>query len=104
VAALDGKSCVEKKIEEPTKPDAEKECNEKNEKIPVDEDSGRRIDKWKVENGKCVEIKKASSKTESEAPPASAKPEKVPENVTPPPRFVPIDIPTRRMYILPGMP
>jgi hypothetical protein len=93
-------SCIDKK-----ESDAEKECREKNIALKTDEADPTPTD-WKVKDGKCINTKdKGDSKfkdSPTEEPEIAAPREEKP--FTAPPRFVPIQIPTRQMYILPGMP
>ncbi|MBC7714986.1 MAG: hypothetical protein H7177_16690 [Rhizobacter sp.] len=101
----DKKSCVEKKKEEDKK---EENCLEQNAKkakeLGRDENDPLLTD-FEMVKGVCVDKKdKGGSRardTVKEEPEVKAKVEQ-PYSV--PARFVPIQIPTRQMYILPGMP
>ncbi len=87
------------------KKEDEASCNEKNEKWMKDENDGAFAKKWNWENGKCID--KMSTKPEQEK---TENTEEKPEasqssnQKSAPPRFQPISIPTRQIYILPGMP
>lgn len=104
ILSEDKKSCVEKKKE--TLSDAQKICDEKNEALK-EENEGRPQERWKVVDNKCIDSK-AKPKTETSRevsdPPALNLPSLPTDNKTPPPPFIPVNIPTRQMYILPGMP
>ena len=93
------------KKEEPTESDAEKECRVKNEKLAADND-GRPTEQWKVnKDGKCVDSKFKPSKSKDTEFEEAEKPVRTNDgSFKAPGRFTPINIPTRQMYILPGMP
>ncbi|MBC7430031.1 MAG: hypothetical protein H7336_15560 [Bacteriovorax sp.] len=103
--ASDELSCIEKKKEDKKEEESEadKECKVNN--IKRAEDKGGIVTDWKVKDGKCIDTKadksgkkKIGEKDEQEVKVRPEQPFEVPG------RFVPIQIPTRQMYVLPGMP
>lgn len=105
----DKKSCIEKKDEKKDEPKAKlsrrEQCEADNAKwLGEAEEGDVRTDRhiWDEKTKSCNDKqKKPSEKNEEEE---ASKPEPVYAPTQAPPRFTPVNIPTRQMYIMPGMP
>lgn len=98
-------NCIDKKKAETEVEDPEKKkCDEKNAALTSEAD-GRPIFQWVIKDGKCIDSKYKALPSKDTHFEEKEKP--VPADNSKfqaPPRFTPINIPTRQMYILPGMP
>jgi len=106
------KSCKDKTATPPTSSAAEEECRKKNEEVSA-ANNGRPSTDWIVDNGKCINKKdKKDGKGNGSANEGDNPKDSFQDFLNslgtqtgqPAPRFQPTNIPTRQVYILPGMP
>lgn len=109
VLSEDKKSCIEDpkaRDKKDSSADEEKKCNDKNDKWIQDSNDGRPGIRytWDSEKKTCIDKRedKSSRREEKDETPSGPDLSGTPKQA--PARFVPVNIPTRQMFILPGMP
>ncbi|AUN98541.1 hypothetical protein C0V70_10575 [Bacteriovorax stolpii] len=109
VLSEDKKSCIEDpkaSNKKDSSSDEEKKCNDKNDKWIQDSNDGRPGIRyaWDSEKKTCTDRReeKSSRREEKDETPSGPDLSGTPKQA--PARFTPVNIPTRQMFILPGMP
>ena len=105
----DKKTCTEvvNTDKDDTKADDDNEalCLEKNKKWYDDENGGTPKERYKWDGKECKDTFPSDSKKKKEKDAVTVEKDEEPsEPKAAPGRFVPINIPTRQMYLMPGMP
>ncbi len=97
------KACKPKEEVAVEDPEAKK-CEEKNAELRK-ANEGRPTEQWIIKDGKCIDSKYKAAKSKDTEFEDDEKPVRADNSkFQAPARFTPINIPTRQMYILPGMP